>query len=275
MIARRLPSPLKSVIRRMVMSFPLLRRRILPSTDYSVLSGAAQAVALQASSDGWHSARTVARQERAYDGLLADMRRGDPRLDLRVAAEAIAATGLDAPTTFEVGCGSGYYAEVLTALAPRGIRYTGIDYSEAMVARARARYPGFDYQVGDATALRFGDAAFDIVFNGVSLMHILDYRAAIREAARVARHFCIFHSLPVFVDRHPTTYLQKYAYGAPVVEVVFDQTEFLQLCGEAGLVLRQQWDCLPYDLAEQIGARTTARTLLFSVRDGERTTVDT
>ena len=52
-------------------------------------------------------------------------------------------------------------------------------------------------------------------------MHIIDYRAAIREATRVAARYCIFHSVPVF-DDHQTTFLSKYAYGAPVVEIVFE-----------------------------------------------------
>ena len=60
-------------------------------------------------------------------------------------------------------------------------------------------------------------------------MHIVDYQAAIREAARVAARYCIFHSVPVF-DDHPTTFLSKYAYGAPVVEVVFGEAELMKLC---------------------------------------------
>ena len=51
-------------------------------------------------------------------------------------------------------------------------------------------------------------------------MHIIDYQAAIREAARVAGRYCILHTVPVF-DDHRTTYLSKFAYGAPVVEIVF------------------------------------------------------
>jgi hypothetical protein len=96
-------------------------------------------------------------------------------------------------------------------------------------------------------------------------MHILDYAAAIREATRVAGRYCIFHTMPVFVESHPTTFLQKYAYGSAVVEVVFEQAEFLKLCGEAGLTLLHHWDCLPYDLFEQTGHHSTTKTFLFSV----------
>jgi ubiquinone/menaquinone biosynthesis C-methylase UbiE len=264
MIRNHLPKPIKTLAKRVILSIPLLRRQLLPSTDYRVLSGAAEARALQARSDGWLMSQTVAKQERAYVQLLSAMHRGDPRLDLKVAAQAIAATGLSNPSLLEIGCGSGYYAEVLATLVPGGVRYTGLDYSTAMIERAKIRYPMFAYEAGDATGLRYPDCAFDIVFNGVSLMHILDYAAAIREAARVTDRYCIFHTLPVFLEDHPTTFLQKYAYGSAVVEVVFDEAEFLKLCHEAGLTLLRQWDCLPYDLLEQTGHRSTTRSFLFS-----------
>ena len=61
----------------------------------------------------------MARQERAYQGLIADMKNGEPRLDFTVAAEAVAATGIAAPRLLEVGCGSGYYSEVFADSAPR------------------------------------------------------------------------------------------------------------------------------------------------------------
>src|SRR5205085_7897990 len=126
--------------------------------------------------------RTVMRQDRSYQGLIAAMKRGEPRLDFRVAAEAVGATGIVNPRVLEVGCGSGYYSEVFATLLPGGVRYTGIDYSDAMIARARARSPSTAFEVADASRLPYADNAFDIVFNGVSLMHIIDYPAAIREA---------------------------------------------------------------------------------------------
>jgi ubiquinone/menaquinone biosynthesis C-methylase UbiE len=263
-----LPKPVKRLAKRIIMRIPRLRRQLLPSTDYRVLSGPAEARALQASSDGWLMSQTVARQERAYAQLLSAMHHGSPRLDLEVAAQAITATGLSNPSLLEIGCGSGYYAEVLATLIPGGVRYTGLDYSSAMIERAKIRYPMFTYETGDATRLRYPDRAFDIVFNGVSLMHILDYTAAIREAARVADRYCIFHTLPVFLGDHPTTFLQKYAYGSAVIEVVFEQAEFLKRCSEAGLTLLHHWDCLPYDLFVQTGHHSTTKSFLFSV--GER-----
>ena len=261
----KLPRLVKQVGKRVVQATPILRRHILTSTDYEVLGGAEEARRAQASSPGWLASRTVARQERAYRDLIAAMKRGAPRLDFTVAADAVAATGLAKPSLIEIGCGSGYYSEVFATLLPQGVAYTGIDYSAAMIERARAQYPPVQFEVADAARLPYADARFDIAFNGVSLMHIVDYAAAIREMARVASRSCILHTVPVF-DDHRTTYLRKYAYGAPVVEIVFGRTELMSLCEEAGLRLERTWPCIPYDVSGVTGHRSTTETYLFSKR---------
>src|SRR3954470_2475950 len=109
----KLPRIVRQIGKRVVTATPILRRHILSSTDYRVLGGLEQARSVTAASGGWFAARTVMRQERAYQGLTAAMKRGDPRLDLKVAAEAIAATGITNPRLLDVGCGSGYYSGVL------------------------------------------------------------------------------------------------------------------------------------------------------------------
>jgi SAM-dependent methyltransferase len=260
----KLPHMVRQVGKRLIKATPILRRHVFSSTDHRVLSGLQEARDMAASSGGWLAARTAARQERAYRDLIAAMKRGEPRLDLKVAAQAVTATGLTNPRLLEVGCGSGYYSDVFATLLPGGVRYTGVDYSGAMIARARARAPSTAFEVADATRLPYPDGAFDIVFNGVSLMHIIDYQAAIREAARVAAGYCIFHTVPVFHD-HRTTFLRKYAYGAPVVEVVFGKQELMELCRDAGLRLKREWPSIPYDVLEATGHRSTAQTYLFSV----------
>jgi SAM-dependent methyltransferase len=246
-----------------IKSVPILRRQIFSSTDHRVLGGVDEAQTAAASSGGWLAARTVARQQRAYESLIAAMKRGEPRLDLQVAAEAVTATAIPHPRLLEVGCGSGYYSEVFATLLPGGVDYTGIDYSDAMIERARARYPSMAFEVADATRLPYPDGAFDIVFNGVSLMHIIDYQAAIREAARVAARYCIFHTVPVF-DNFQTTFLSKYAYGAPVVEVVFGKQELMELCRDAGLRLEREWASIPYDVSGATRHHSATQTYVFS-----------
>jgi ubiquinone/menaquinone biosynthesis C-methylase UbiE len=154
---------------------------------------------------------------------------------------------------------------VFATLLPGGLRYTGIDYSRAMIARARTHYPSTAFEEADATSLPYADGAYDIVFNGVSLMHIIDYQAVIREAARVAARYCIFHTVPIF-DDHQTTFLRKYAYGAPVVEVVFGKRELMELCREAGLRLEREWPGIPYDVRTVTGHRSTTESYLFATQ---------
>jgi SAM-dependent methyltransferase len=259
----KLPRIVRQIGKRVVKAVPILRRHIMSSSDHRVLGGKEEAERATASSAGWLAARTVSRQERAYRGLIADMKRGEPRLDFRVAAEAVAATRIADPRVLEVGCGSGCYSEVFATLLPGGVRYTGVDYSDAMIARARLHYPSIAFEVADATALPYPDGAFDIVFNGVSLMHIVEYEAAIREAARVAAHYCIFHTVPVFVG-YRTTYLRKYAYGALVVEIIFSKPELMALCRQSGLRLEREWAGIHYDMSEVTGHHSTTQTYLFS-----------
>lgn len=69
----------------------------------------------------------------------------------------------------DLGVGAG---RTTGALAPRVRTYLGLDLEQAMVDACRARFAreGYAFEVGDATALSFEDASFDVVFfsfNGI------------------------------------------------------------------------------------------------------------
>jgi SAM-dependent methyltransferase len=87
----------------------------------------------------------------------------------------------------DLGVGTGRTAP---ALAARSASYVGIDYAEHMVAVARARHPGLDLRVGDATHLvDFRHRSFDAVvfsYNGLDYLHPDEARSrALREIRRV------------------------------------------------------------------------------------------
>jgi ubiquinone/menaquinone biosynthesis C-methylase UbiE len=167
----------------------------------------------------------------------------------------------------EVGCGSGYYSENLSYLLGQTIHYIGIDYSAAMVSLARQEYPERPFMLGDATALPFADGTIDIVMNGVSLMHIVHYKAAIAEARRVAQNWCIFHTVPILRDGK-TTFLQKRVYGEAAFEVIFNEAELHQLLEQRGLIVRHVLESVPYDLKLVVGEPTVTKTYVCEVRDG-------
>ncbi len=233
----------KGLLRRLL----LRRTEPLASDDYQLLK---QGDAPEA--NGWKVRSAAERQHEAFQSLLKDARAGNPRTDFLVAAEAIKFTGLSDPLLIEVGCGSGYYSEVLPLLLQRPLRYIGIDFSLPMVALAHTTYGSVPFLAGDACRLPLPDESCDILLSGTSLMHIADYRQAIAESARASRAWCIFHTVPLVANRS-TTLLHKLAYGQRVVEVIFNQTEFEAMLGEQGLLIRARFESFPYDVSSVLG----------------------
>lgn len=84
----------------------------------------------------------------------------------------------------DVGCGEGRFCRMLAA---RGARMTGIDPTKELIAEARRMQPGAVFHEAGAEALPLPDASTDLVVCYVALVDIPDYRAAIREMARVLR----------------------------------------------------------------------------------------
>lgn len=149
----------------------------------------------------------------------------------------------------DIGAGSGYYLEVLQHVAGMSARYRycGVDYSPGMIALARMRYPqatagvtgavALEFDVSDALALPCADRAFDVVVSGCYLVHISDWRAGVREAARVSRRWVVFHRTPLLYSG-PTRYFTKRAYGVPCMEQHFGVNEFREALAAAGLSVR-------------------------------------
>ena len=93
----------------------------------------------------------------------------------------------------DLGTGTGRAA---MALARRGAIVTGVDASSEMlsVARRRAAQEGLsiEFSEGDAHALAFPDRAFDAAVCFRLLMHVPDWRLAVRELCRVAGARVVF-----------------------------------------------------------------------------------
>jgi SAM-dependent methyltransferase len=233
------------------------------SSGYAVLSDGAPVGGL--ATEGWCDGEVAATQHAAFQPLLDELRQGRPRRDFQVAADAVRATGLERPTVLEVGCGSGYYAEVFRLLLNGGLVYEGADVSPAMIDLARQTQPGIDFHVADACSLPFESGRFDVVFNGVSLMHIPEWRKAVAEARRVSRRFVVLHTVPLLRHR-ATTWMTKNAYGRPCVEIIFNEAELLGVLAAAGLRVVQSWPSLVYDLRSVLGESTPTATFLTEIQ---------
>lgn len=82
----------------------------------------------------------------------------------------------------DVACGSGVAA---AEAASRGAVATGVDFSPAMLAVARATHPAVAFLQGDAEALPCSDAAFDAVVANFGVHHVPRPALALAEAFRV------------------------------------------------------------------------------------------
>jgi SAM-dependent methyltransferase len=84
----------------------------------------------------------------------------------------------------DVGCGTGAFSQLIaTRCAPRSM--AGIDPSPEQIGYAREHFPRFRFDVADAAAIPFPDAAFDVVASALVLHFIPDRQAAFAEMRRV------------------------------------------------------------------------------------------
>ncbi|MFL6796033.1 MAG: class I SAM-dependent methyltransferase [Xanthobacteraceae bacterium] len=81
-------------------------------------------------------------------------------------------------------CGQGNVAE---ALARRGCKVIGVDFSPTMLQLARQRLPHSTFIEADAQELPFRHGAFDVVVSNFGVCHVPDQRRALVEARRVLR----------------------------------------------------------------------------------------
>jgi demethylmenaquinone methyltransferase/2-methoxy-6-polyprenyl-1,4-benzoquinol methylase len=115
-----------------------------------------------------------------YDAMNRLMTAG---LDRRWRREA-AAVVRPGDRVLDICCGTG---DLALAAADAGGKVTGIDFSEPMLERARAKAPGIEWVSGDALALPFGDGAFDAVTIGFGLRNLADIEQGLAEMRRALK----------------------------------------------------------------------------------------
>ena len=89
-------------------------------------------------------------------------------------------------TVLDVATGPGYVAAAATR---RGASTTGVDFSEKMLARARAINADqtIDFQLGDAEALSFESDQFNAVVMSFGILHLAQPEQALQEVWRVLK----------------------------------------------------------------------------------------
>lgn len=101
---------------------------------------------------------------------------------------AVARTGLrPGQTALDLCTGTGKLAHELLPRVRPGGRVIGIDFSPAMLERARRLEPEVEFRLGDVTRLDEADSSVDAVTIAFGLRNLVEREAALKEMYRVLR----------------------------------------------------------------------------------------
>lgn len=85
----------------------------------------------------------------------------------------------------DIACGPGYLS---AEAARRGATVLGVDFSQAMIDRARRYHPGLSFALGDAENLTgLANASFDATGMNFGILHLANPEQAVREMYRLLR----------------------------------------------------------------------------------------
>jgi demethylmenaquinone methyltransferase / 2-methoxy-6-polyprenyl-1,4-benzoquinol methylase len=116
-----------------------------------------------------------------YDVMNRLMTAGLDRRWRRLTAQAVVRPG---DRVLDACCGTG---DLALADLEAGGEVTGLDFSDAMLARARRKSSSVEWVAGDLLALPFPDGTFDAATVGFGIRNVADLDGGLAELARVLR----------------------------------------------------------------------------------------
>jgi demethylmenaquinone methyltransferase / 2-methoxy-6-polyprenyl-1,4-benzoquinol methylase len=117
-----------------------------------------------------------------YDAMNRVMTAGLDRRWRRITLETVGVRTGD--RVLDACCGTG---DLAIGARKRGADVTGLDFSSAMLERARRKDASIEWIEGDALALPFDDGAFDAATVGFGVRNVADLDRGLRELRRVLR----------------------------------------------------------------------------------------
>jgi demethylmenaquinone methyltransferase / 2-methoxy-6-polyprenyl-1,4-benzoquinol methylase len=117
-----------------------------------------------------------------YDAMNRVMTAG---LDRRWRRVTVAEAARPGDRVLDACCGTGDLA--IAAKGAGAGEIVGLDFSPAMLERARRKEPEIEWVEGDVLSLPFADESFDAVTVGFGVRNVEDLPAALRELRRVLR----------------------------------------------------------------------------------------
>jgi demethylmenaquinone methyltransferase / 2-methoxy-6-polyprenyl-1,4-benzoquinol methylase len=116
-----------------------------------------------------------------YDAMNRTMTAGLDGRWRRITAQAVVRPGDE---VLDACCGTG---DLAISAVRAGGTVTGLDFSPAMLQRARRKAPEIEWVEGDLLSLPFADACFDAATVGFGVRNVEDLERALSELRRVLR----------------------------------------------------------------------------------------
>jgi ubiquinone/menaquinone biosynthesis C-methylase UbiE len=125
----------------------------------------------------------------------------------------------------DVGCGGGYMVEVIDRLLPGKFNYTGADFSDHMLSLARQNYQNTEYLQLDVRDIDLPDLSYDAVMSCAVLVHVPEWKQAIKELCRISKKYLVLHNTPTTTDEYYSE--TRPSYGG--VEILFQRLNLEQI----------------------------------------------
>lgn len=140
----------------------------------------------------------------------------------------------------DAGCGSAYYSEILNFFLPGVVEYVGVDFNPGMLDIAKQYYPALPLARMDLRNLALSNRSVDLVISGAAIVHIRQWKAAVRELANVAGRWLLLHRTLVYKGSTSTSVAIEYHYDKDVYRVRINEGELLALMSnlEMSLVIK-------------------------------------
>jgi SAM-dependent methyltransferase len=177
---------------------------------------------------------TIAIKQRKLVGQqLQSMKNGNAPEHFKVVGHILSQlkeqTSLKSIDFLDAGCGSAYYSEIMNLFVPGWIKYVGADLNRGMLDMAQKFYPTLPLAYMDLQDLAFRDGAFDLVISGAVIVHIREWKSAVRELARLTQRRLLLHRTLVYTDGSPTSVTIERHYDKDVYRVRINEDELLTL----------------------------------------------
>ena len=241
----------------LIQRFSILSRQFLSSAGYKLEAWPSSLSEVKFNKT-W-SSKMIARQHKTWEKLIKDSNYGN-RKDISALTKNLKKINLRDCTIIEIGCGSAYNKNLLLQLN-KTINYLGLDSSLSALQYARKLDIDNHLIQGTSVSIPLKDNSVDLVLDGAALIHILDWRASVKDYARVSKKFIVLHSITLTNEK--TTLFSKYAYGAKVYEIAFNREELTRILLDLNF---KQINVAPgerYNLNPYLGINTSSETWLL------------